>query len=126
MALHKPTESQVAAALDRVRQLLEGTAPDQRLTTPERVDWDGVKAVLMLFETAQPVERKALLAAFDRVVRQGRELPANVVAPIIVLASVLDLWDLEPAVRELSLHRDGLDTSVTEAATNFLAFRHVA
>lgn len=116
---------------ERIGDLLQGATEELKGIPSGRLDWDGVGAVLELYDSTSGTDREDLIRVMGRIIEEAK-YPAPVVAQVIQLASSLDLAQVEPNVFKLrdSLNGagelDGSTVIVKQAITNYLAFRQLA
>lgn len=119
-----PGFSRGSVTIEQYRQtvvaMLRGETPDL-LPYRERLDWQGVGAVLQLFDETSGRNRTAIIRAFGKIAADESSDPA-VRAQVIDLASDLDLAELDPIIRPLADRAD-LPDLVRQVAANFVAYR---
>lgn len=121
----------MAAYEELIVRMLEGRTPELEEIPPDRLDWDGVSAVLALYDGTSGLERHAIIEAIGRVIDDGTA-PSLVLADLVSLAASLDLAQLQPNVERLR-HRLRMEplpqedaAMLEQAVTTFLAYRQLA
>lgn len=92
---------------------------------PERADWSGPGLVLELYDTATSADDRAEFVEAMRKILAESEEPAEVLAELVQLASVLDLVQLEPTIVGLRTSSRRSDPLLSRAIDNYVAYRRV-
>lgn len=103
---------------------LQGQTDDLRALPPDRLDWAGPGALLDLYRKTSGNDREALIRAIGQVIENHPASPA-VIAPLVNIASALDISQVEPQVRRLQADPFASEELMRGAITNFLAFRQL-
>ncbi len=104
---------------DQIVHALTGAAPH------EAQEWDGPSKVLSLYDSAAGPDRDAVIRAIGKIIDDADQ-PAPVLAELVLIASSLDIAQVEPNVQKLAASPLGEDASVRKAINNYLAFRQIA
>ena len=104
--------------------LITGQAPRLRSIPFDRLDWEGVSAVLALYDQAAGGYRTAMIDAMGLIVEDGRQ-PAWIVAQVIDLATSLDLAQIQPSIDRLAKSPLASEEPVRGALGNYLTARRL-
>ena len=103
---------------------VQGRTDELRLLPPERLDWAGPGALLQLYRKTSGSNRTEFIHAIGQVIEDHPARPAAI-AQLVLLASSLDLAELEPQVRKLQAKPVAFQEPLRSAILNFLAFRQL-
>jgi hypothetical protein len=109
---------------DLIVRSLKGETDELAAIPSNRLDWNGVSAVMALYAGSADEERTAVIEAIGRVI-DDEDLEPSIRAEVVDLAANLDISQVESSVLRLGQSPVATEPTVHDAVTHYLAVRQL-
>ena len=109
---------------DQIVRSLKGETAELASVPSNRLDWNGVTAVMALYAASENEERLKVIEAIRRII-EDKDLDPAIRAEIVDLTANLDIAQVEASVRRLGQSSVAADPTVRDAGTHYLAVRQL-